>query len=480
MFQFARFAAFTAAMSSIVCGTRFVDSFANACPFCSSTAQTLRQDMQSMDVVALAEIAEPSDSEIGGMGSFRLTKIWRGEKLVGDKRTVEAPYFGPGKSEKKFLMLGGGTEEILWSSPLPVSPTTETYLEEVSKLVDDSSTRLKFYLKYLEHQESMLARDAYEEFAQSPYEEVKQIKSDMNRAQLLDWVKDVNVAPDRKRLYFTLLGVCGVQEDTKMLEELLRTEKTDGRPGLDACIGCYLTLKGESGLPLINELFLTNEKCAFADTYAAVMALRFHGTDGGVIDRERIVESMRLILERAEFADLVIPDLARWEDWSQVERITKLFIDANPETSWVRVPAVNYLRACPLPLAKEKLIELEAIDPKAVKRAAVFFPIPVPNSQPSTPQNNDSSMTPLPEAMRDVIRLPLGARSHQLASSNPYQLSDKSLVLAGRPVAQVNQPVLMLVMALSLLTLGLAMWLIVNGGRQSSSLQNKPVRSPNC
>ncbi len=432
-----------------------------------------------MDVVALAELASPTDSEIGGMGIFRLTKVWRGEKLVVNAKTIEAPYFGPGKSEKKFLMLGAGTDEVLWSSPLPVSPSTETYLEEVSKLTDDSTTRLRFYLKYLEHQESMLARDAYEEFAQTPYEEVKQIKSDMNRSQLLDWVKDVNVAPDRKRLYFTLLGVCGVQEDTKMLEDLLRTEKPDGRPGLDACIGCYLTLNGASGLRLINELFLTNEKCAFADTYAAVMALRFHGTDGGVIDRERIVESMRLILERPDFADLVIPDLARWEDWSQVERVSKLFKDANPETSWVRVPVVNYLRACPLPSAKEKLIELEAIDPKAVKRASVFFPIPVPNSQPSTPQTNDSSMAPLPESTKNVIRLPLGARSHQLASSNPHQLSDKSLVLAARPAAQVNQPVLMLVMALSLVTLGLAMWLVVNGGRHSSSLQTAPVRSPN-
>ncbi len=113
------------------------------------------------------------------------------------------------------------------------------------------------------------------------------------------------------------------------------------------------------------------------------MALRFHGSEGGVIAREKIVESMRLILERKDFADLVIPDLARWEDWTQIERLSKLFIDADPQTSWVRVPVVNYLRACPLPLAKEKLKELEVIDPKAVKRAATFFPIPQPNSQPA-------------------------------------------------------------------------------------------------
>ncbi len=98
--------------------------------------------------------------------------------------------------------------------------------------------------------------DAYEEFAQAPYDDVKQIKGDMKREQLLGWIKDINVATDRKRLYFTLLGVCGLPEDTEMLEKMLREDKPDGRPGVDACIGCYLTLKGESGLPLINELFL--------------------------------------------------------------------------------------------------------------------------------------------------------------------------------------------------------------------------------
>ncbi len=78
----------------------------------------------------------------------------------------------------------------------------------------------------------------------------------------------------------------------------------------------------------------------------------------------------------------------------------------------------------------------------------------------------------------NVIRLPLGARSHQLASSNPHQLSDRSLVLASRPVMHVNQPVLMIVLALGLLTLGLAMWLIVSGGRHAADFPLASERLP--
>jgi hypothetical protein len=439
----------------------------SACPFCSATAQTLRQDMQSMDVVGLGTLVPSSEADINGNGQFELIKVWRGDSLVANNQKIEAPYFGPGKSDKKFLLLGIGTEEVLWSSPLPVSEAAENYLEAVSQLKDEGPSRLRFFLQYLESSEPMLARDAYEEFAQAPYDEVKAIRDALDRKQLIAWCQDINIAPDRKRLYFTLLGICGTQEDTAFLEDILRAETPEGRAGLDACIGCYLTLKGEAGLPLINELFLKNHQCPYPDTYAAVMALRFHGTEGGVIDRSKVVQSMRLMLERDEFADLVIPDLARWEDWSQIDRLVKLFEDAKQGTSWVRVPVVNYLRACPLPEAKEKIEYLETIDPKAVKRAATFFPIPVPNSQPAAPDANDSSSIELPTQL-PIMHLPLGARNRRLAANGNQVLTDSSLVLAPRPTLRVNQSMLVFVMATSFVMLGLVMWLIIAGGHSAT------------
>lgn len=74
-------------------------------------------------------------------------------------------------------------------------------------------------------------------------------------------------------------------------------------------------------------------------------------------------------------ADLVILDLARWEDWEVISKLCDLFIKADENSSWVRVPVVNYLRACPLPLAKEKIEQLKLVDADAVKRAMMFFPL---------------------------------------------------------------------------------------------------------
>jgi hypothetical protein len=68
----------------------------------------------------------------------------------------------------------------------------------------------------------------------------------------------------------------------------------------------------------------------------------------------------------------VIPDLARWEDWSVMDRLVEMFKDADDETNWLRVPVITYLQECPLPEAKQHIAELSEIDPDAVRRAEFF------------------------------------------------------------------------------------------------------------
>jgi hypothetical protein len=113
------------------------------------------------------------------------------------------------------------------------------------------------------------------------------------------------------------------------------------------------------------------------------MALRFHGTEADAIPRSRILQGLHHMLDRPQLADLVIPDLARWEDWTQTERLVELFKNADDKSSWVRVPVINYLRACPQPEARGYIEELEKIDPQAVKRANTFFPFGGGASRPA-------------------------------------------------------------------------------------------------
>ena len=51
----------------------------------------------------------------------------------------------------------------------------------------------------------------------------------------------------------------------------------------------------------------------------------------------------------------------------------KMFKVADGDSSWLRVPVITYLRACPKPEAATYIEELRKIDPQAVERADFFL-----------------------------------------------------------------------------------------------------------
>src|SRR5439155_22742944 len=135
------------------------------------------------------------------------------------------------------------------------------------------------------------------------------------------------------------------------------------------------TLAGEAGLPLIEKQFIQNDKATTSDGQAIVTALRFHGEEEKVIPRARLLKTLRLYLDRSAWADQVMPELARWEDWSALPKLVTLFQEADKalptETTAfaLRVPIIKYLRACPLPEAKQRLTELEKSHADVVRAA---------------------------------------------------------------------------------------------------------------
>jgi hypothetical protein len=403
---------------------------AAACPFCSATSQTFSEELGTMDVAVIAKLVKlpPPSSKPGDeiqKATFEVTQIIKGEGLVKAKEKVETLYFGDGAIGKSFLIMGISPPATMWSTPLPLTDRGAKYLTEVTRLPKDNNERLVFFQKYLEDEDEMLARDAYDEFARAPYSDIKAIKDKLTHNQVVAWIKNPDIPASRRRLYLVMLGVTGTEKDIPMLEEFMTSSDRKAKSGLDALIACYLTLKGEAGLPLVEKLFLANEKADYADTYAAIMAIRFHGTDGGVIESKRLVKSLHPMLERPELADLVIPDLAKWEDWSVMDRLFALYKTANEKNSWVRVPVVNYLRVCPLPKAKELLQECEKIDPAAVKRANTFFP-----GVPSAPADKSSQVQPPAR--------PSAAGGATLAAAGPQRPADGA---ANQIAAALNEGV---------------------------------------
>ncbi len=352
------------------------------CPFCSAVSQTFSEEMATMDVAVFARLTKPAETpdEVPDpsdvvRAQFTVVDVLKGNDFVSKGDTFETVYFGDAGKDDLFLVQGIRPPTINWTTPLRLTDRSQKYLSLLGALPEGGPERLAFFQQHLEDQEEMLARDAYDEFAKAPYDDVRGLKDKMNHDQLVKWLRDPDIPASRKRLYFTMLGVCGSTQDLAMLEGLMKSTDRRQKAGLDAMIACYLTLSGPAGMGMIEDLFLKNKAADYSDTYAAIAALRFHGTEADLIPQKRIVQGLGFMLDRPELADLVIPDLARWEDWTVMDRLVDLFKTADEKTSWVRVPVINYLRACPLPKAKEHLTELEKIDPDAVRRASTFFPV---------------------------------------------------------------------------------------------------------
>ena len=398
-----------------------------ACPFCSAASQTLSEELAAAEVAVIAKLVKtappptssaddplglnaPSDPD-AGKAEFEIIEVLRGEKLVGETKNIRVVYFGENEQDKSFLINGVSGQPIDWTTPLPLSPRAVDYVKQLGGLPEKGPDRLTYFMNHFEDEDPLLAQDAYDEFARAPYSEIIAMKDRMDREKLTGWIQDPQVGPTRRRLYLTLLGVCGQESDIAMLEALLRYDYQQLKPGiavmvakaglhgsavgvtmvdeliradvrrkrqcLDALIAAYLKLKGPEGMPLIEQMFLTNPKAEYTHVYATIMALRFHGEESNEIPQERLKEALRLVLDNEDIADQVIPDLARWEDWSILDRLVSMF-KASEKDAWIRQPVISYLIAAEDQTsevgerATTALAELEELDPQGVKRARSY------------------------------------------------------------------------------------------------------------
>jgi hypothetical protein len=351
---------------------------AGRCPFCSAVQQTFAEQMGTSDLVVLAELVRlpdqpPRDDQLP-QAIFRVTEVLKGQPdFIAVGKEFRSIYVGQPQVGQVYLLMGVGPPDIAWTTPLKMSDAACDYLRAVPKLPAKGAERLKFFQDFFEHEESMLAFDAYEEFARASYAEVIELKPFMHRYKLLQWLQDSEVSTNRKRLYFTLLGVCGTDDDLPLLESMISADAGEARRGLDAMVACYLTLKGPAGLELIEREFFEDPTAEYVDAFAAISAVRFIASEHKDFPRERILAALHKVLERPSLADLVIPDLARWEDWSVIDKMVELFKNSNEDTKWVRVPVVSYLKVCPKPEAKDAIAELTKLDPESVRRAETLL-----------------------------------------------------------------------------------------------------------
>lgn len=352
--------------------------YAWACPFCTSVSHTYSDDLKAATAGVLAEYLDVTPSkEPDGLPLHRLkiVEVLKGPAKTLQGQKIEAFSNAEIKRGQVCFLIACGDAPFQWSLPTPVSADAIRYLKGVKPLTESSRDRLKFCLAYLASSDRLVADDAYNEFARASYAQVVELGDKLDRDWVLARLKERPAALHHRRLLWLLLGICGKPDDARVASEAIERRMKDRSydPGLDAAIACYMSLGGETALGWIERELLANQSAEYVDTYAAIMAIRVHGDEFKKLPRERLAKSLHQVLGRPPLADLVIPDLTRWEDWSVMGRLVELFEKADDKSQFVKTPVVNYLRACPLPEAKGAIERLRAIDPEAVRRAETFF-----------------------------------------------------------------------------------------------------------
>lgn len=377
-----------------------------ACPFCSALAPTISDDLAT-SAAAVLTICESVRQDKDGVHvhRMRVVEIIKGGPELA-KTIIEVASIDPLRKielaegelaeGELFWHVGYGEDSIQWAFPKPMSREATAYLRGLSDLPDRGTAdrgmgRLAYFLRHLRHADDVIATDAYNEFADATLDEITALSDRLDRQWVISQIRDASVPVHRRRLCWTFLSQCGTAADASLFDEVLRTRRKDAtfNPGMDAAIGCYLSLSGQSGLARIEKDYLANPNASYVDTFAAVGAIRVHGTELSVFPRERLADALRHVLNQPALADLVISDLARWKDWSAVDRVAELFLEATEETRFVKPAAVLYLKTCPRPAAAALLEKLRAVDAEAVQAAEASMQfygglaaIPVPPADP--------------------------------------------------------------------------------------------------
>lgn len=363
----------------LVSESRFCFASANsiACPFCGAIGATLTEEVDSSKVAGLAictKVTVPKNAKELTKATFRFVEVLKGkEYLLEDEYSVVC--FDPVNNGDQALLLAFDCEPLEFGSPVLLDEAAFEYASKVFKLTQDKDARLLFFYHNLLSRSKFVSDDAYNEFGKATYADVTSLRPHLELDVVKSIIRDPNSSSSIRSLYWTFLSICGSREEARFFHEMLDSDlyQKTFNPGLDAAIACYISLVGEEALKEVENKYIVPTDVKFGAVFSAILAIRAQVDEMKGLPKERLASSLYPLLTRVEFADQVIPDLARWEDWRAVNELGKLFAIVEPEHSQIRDHILRYLSVCPNQDAKSLYEKLAKLDPEAARRSRMLF-----------------------------------------------------------------------------------------------------------
>ncbi len=365
-----------------------------ACPHCpTNLGPTLAEQLTAADVAVFVtwQRGDKGSIEEGRPGSttFQILSIHHDKTARHvKKQRVALDRYWNGEKGDTFLLLGIADTGVDWSDPIAITEPAIDYICNAPAVDLPSTERLGYFLDFLDHPDRAVSADAFGEFAVAPYDDVVAVAHGVTPETVRGWLEDPDVDVTRLGFYGLLLGLTGGPADAEYLKQRIIEPTSEFRLGIDGMISGYLLLTGEPGLDVIDEHKLRNPDAEFSETFAAMNSLRFLWSEApDCIPPERVRASMRILLERVELTDLVIIDLARWQDWSVTDRLMEMYDDPDYDIREIKRAIVRFYlvasRSKPDPetgelpphaaAAAAYLKTIRERDPDVVKQAERFF-----------------------------------------------------------------------------------------------------------
>ena len=385
------------------------------CPFCGPTDPPFSQRLAQCDAaVQVMWVSLVSDEEKQTeTTTFEVVEVVKnGERVFKEGQKVTLPFGRDGQPGDLFLLLGKDDGEALnWELPVPLKGE---YLYPYIRQVPSPETpdRLAFFLKVLESPDAEIAGDAFAEMSRAQYKDVAALAPKLPREKLRKWLSSKDPAMQvRLGLYGMLLGLSGDDSDAAFLESLILTLPDPERPrfGIDGMMAGYILLQRERGLDrLLAAKF--DDPLAEDDLLPLRNALVFvwdYARDR--VPTETLQAAMRRYLDRPRLAASVLPDLARWKDWSVLERLIQSYGQAPFDADLAKQDIVKFALVCerdglkktnpdaPPATAVKARQFLNGLDPdfvRGVERSLGGLPRPSSNPKSKVPSSYGASPAP--------------------------------------------------------------------------------------
>jgi hypothetical protein len=322
---------------------------AAACPGCTPQSPTLVSEVAQADLILYGTVknAQLAPGGFNGTSDIEIDLVIKPHDVVKGKKTITIPrYIGTDPKAKLkhliFFYVGvDGTLDPYRGEAVPADSKLPDYLQKALAIrAKDTTTRLLFFLDYLEDADSVISTDAYNEFAIADYNELRPVAEklrDLNKApMLLKWLRDPNTRPYRYGLYGLMLGHCGTPEDAKALRAVLDDPNRPFSSGLEGLVFGYVMLEPKAGWEYVLGM-VKDPKKDFPVRYAGLKVVRFFWDyRPDIISHSQALEAMKLLMTQPDLADLPIEDLRRWQVWE----LTPLVLGYANKPSHAELPIV--------------------------------------------------------------------------------------------------------------------------------------------